>query len=176
MPDIADPPATPAKPKGFFTKENACHYAALGQAARRLVSNLKHAEANSQQPTGLSPALLNDFQSRRLVRVRAQLDRIDYMLITARDSKRIKELTDASTRLSEQERILAGRPLPGTKRPPAEGARRSREVTALLVDEVKPAVQVAPVPEVAPGAMAVQGVGPSSTPPDYDRLPGDVTP
>lgn len=51
--------------------------------------------------------------------MRGQLDRLDDELAkcSLKDSKRIRELTDAQLRLSEQERILAGRPLPGSRRP-----------------------------------------------------------
>jgi hypothetical protein len=33
------------------------------------------------------------------------------------DSRRLRDLSDAQAKLAEQERILAGRPLPGSRRP-----------------------------------------------------------
>jgi hypothetical protein len=185
VPDTPPPttPATPTKPKGFFTKENARHYNAVGLAARKLLKDLRSSEDNPQQTTGHSTPGLNDFQSRRLVRVRAQLERIDYMLMTARGSKRIKELSDASARLSVQEFALAGRPLPGTKRPTSDddGRRRARVESSMLVDEVAPAVGVpnSVTPSVQPLGWEYDdpnAVAPSNPPTTEDRLTGDVTP
>jgi len=53
----------------------------------------------------------------RLMRVRAQLDRIDEMILTETDGKVLQALATATAKLAEQERILGGRPLPGALRP-----------------------------------------------------------
>ena len=94
-----------------------------------------------------------DFHIKRLARVRAQLTRIDDELegCSFGDSKRIKDLTDAQLRLSEQERILAGRPLPGSRRPVAEAVDK-RPTIELVAAPVSQVAQVeAPVaPPVAP--------------------------
>jgi len=57
------------------------------------------------------------YPASRLSRVRAQLDRIDAMVINETDPKRLNDLACASMRLADQERKLAGRPDPGSYRP-----------------------------------------------------------
>jgi hypothetical protein len=87
----------------------------------------------------------NNFTTRRLTRVREQLERLDRMAAEENDPKRIKELADATTRLSEQERILDGRPMPGSRRPTNDKVPRGTWA------ELQPALpQVAPVAQVAP--------------------------
>jgi hypothetical protein len=67
-----------------------------------------------------------------LARTRTQLDLVAGLITkelegTDVDSKRIRELTDAQTRLSELERVLAGRPLPGSRKPAAEPRRKASQ-------------------------------------------------
>lgn len=62
---------------------------------------------------------------RRLARVRAQLDLVDTRIEeqarkSTVDGQVLNWLCSAQERLSEQERILAGRPLPGSRRPTPE--------------------------------------------------------
>jgi hypothetical protein len=114
----------------------------------------------------------DDFAGRRLKRVRDQLDRLDGIAAEETDPKRIKELADATTRLSEQERVLAGRPLPGSRRPAAEGKRGYRPESAgpmVPVAPSAPAVPAAPVAQESCCAPATPTVEP-------EKLPGDVTP
>jgi hypothetical protein len=56
--------------------------------------------------------------------VREQLDRLDALMVEEADPKRLKELADASARLSAQEFALAGRPMPGSRRPAPESKRQ----------------------------------------------------
>src|ERR1051326_9250266 len=58
-----------------------------------------------------------EYASRRLTRVRRQLDRIDRLMMTENDPQKLDRLASAQTRLREQERILSGRPLRGSLRP-----------------------------------------------------------
>ena len=116
---------------------------------------------------------LDTFAKRRLARVRAQLDRLDDELAecSLEDSKRIKELTDAQLRLSEQERILAGRPLPGSRRPAAERAPR--------LGDSAPAYEPVPVPIPVPIAQPAQPAQPPGweyDPPATDTTTGSVPP
>ena len=90
------------------------------------------------------------------------------MLLKEKDSKTLKELADASARLSVQEFALAGRPLPGTKRPAPDGARRSRSDTSMLLEDM-PVAQV--VPSVPARPLGWEYDDPSSVTP-----PADVTP
>ena len=111
----------------YFTKETARLFAARGLKKRW--------NNRAPKPPPLQPApqpvaeQQADFAQVRLARVRAQLDELDkVMQKQARrarpDSKKLKELADATARLQVQESQLAGRPGPGTLKP---GAPRARE-------------------------------------------------
>lgn len=77
------------------------------------------------------------YQAKRLGRVRLQLDRLDEMLMTESDPGKLDRLASAQTRLSEQERTLSNRPLPGTLRP-QRPSKRSREAAPEPLPEVDP--------------------------------------
>lgn len=102
-----------------FTAANAREMAAKSAQARRRLP------LEPVQPTVAAGELADpipDYHSKRLTRVRVQLNTLDSRLEdemrrTRPDARKIKELVDAQIRLSEQERILAGRPLPGSHRP-----------------------------------------------------------
>lgn len=112
----------PRKP-GTFDSARAREMSLRGHEAKR-----RRAEEFRQrvETAERDPAI--DYGVRRLARVRAQLDALDRaierIIENPRDSKGLKELVDAQTRLAEQERILAGRPLPGSRRPAREKAPR----------------------------------------------------
>jgi len=57
------------------------------------------------------------YVARELRQVRQQIDRLNGMLDQEADPVRLDRLCSAITRLSERERQLAGRPLPGSLRP-----------------------------------------------------------
>lgn len=118
----------------LITSANARQMAAKGHEAKRL-----RLEALRQTVDTLVQSPEVDYHSKRLARVRVQLGRIDDELERASlsDSKRIKELTEAQIRLAEQERILAGRPLPGSRKPAPE--RRPQEE--------RPAIVAVPAPQ-----------------------------
>lgn len=89
-------------------------------------------------PTEL-PADLDEFTARRLVRVRKQLDMLDAEVDAAipdrRLQDRVKPLVEAQSRLSEQERFLANRPGPGTRKPKAEPVSRRSADSCEPLDE-----------------------------------------
>lgn len=106
----------------LFTSETAADMARKSAESKRLrLENLRNAVADAVG----NPEI--DFKDRTLSRVRLQMenlsDEIDEAIDRA-DSKKVKELTDAYTRLGDMERILAGRPLPGSKRPAPERASK----------------------------------------------------
>jgi hypothetical protein len=80
------------------------------------------------------------FIAKRLARVRKQLDRIDGMIEKEIDPMKLDRLASAQARLAEQERILAGRPMPGSLRPkkPPEQARPYCKVSP--ISPIKPTV------------------------------------
>jgi len=88
------------------------------QAARRRKAKEDAARFLAGEPAGAQYE--SDFPSRRLVRVREHLDRLDLLLSTAKDPKVLRDLAEAAAKLQTQERELAGRPLPGSRRPPRE--------------------------------------------------------
>ena len=111
----------------LITPETARAMAALSAESRRLnplkavPPGFKLVPANYGEPTEHVPTS-DDYPAIVLARVRGQLDLVAKqitleLLKDKPDSRRLRDLTDAQTRLSEQERILAGRPLPGSHRP-----------------------------------------------------------
>ena len=93
-----------------FTAANAREMAARSHEARRERSLM----AENDPATS---ANLPDYVAQRLVRVRKQLDRLDRLIMTVEDPQKLDRLASAQARLSEQERILDGRPLPGSLKP-----------------------------------------------------------
>src|ERR1035437_908443 len=147
MPDLLEqPPATPKAKRGFFTAENARAYALKSHAADSARCRPTEPTANADDPAVIPADRDYSFTERRLMRVRMQLEKLDALAAVARNSKRLKELADATTRLSEQERILAGRPLPGSRRPASDrgNARAMIELRPLLADEPAQVQVVAP--------------------------------
>lgn len=75
------------------------------------------------------------YVAERLARVRRQLDRIDELMLTEAAPPALDRLAAAQARVSEQERILAGRPLPGAHRPgPQRRPRIDHEAGPLGLD------------------------------------------
>lgn len=135
MPDLLEPPKVK---RGFFTTENAARYAALGHAARRLRESTVAAPANPQPVT----LICDDFTTRKLARVRGQIDAVEKLLDAATEPQAVDRFANALTRLYDLERILAGRPLPGSRKPPAEprpGQSTARPTPALVQPEPSPA-------------------------------------
>ena len=91
------------------------------------------------------------FRLERLSRVRAQLTRLDKMLNEEFDPQKLDRLASAIARLSEQERLLTGRPMPGSLKP-LQGRQSSRKVTSAA--EVFANDPVTPGPLPAPPSPA----------------------
>lgn len=141
----------------LFTRENAAIMSAKGNAARwSPEARAKAKAANNPPPSASVPISLPDdtFAAKRLLRVRAQLDRLDAELAACslEDSKRVKELTDAQLRLSEQERILDDRPLPGSRRPSAD--RTSSQVASRPTPRLVQPPTTPPAPQAPPANPA----------------------
>ena len=124
-------------PMALFTSEMAKAYRvkSLASYRRNRILEKQRAEREAQaaftppQPTPLpvepppiappQPKPLDDFCEKRIARVRKQLETIDAMIAKELDPQRLDRLASAQSRVSEQERILSGRPLPGSQRPRA---------------------------------------------------------
>ncbi len=124
---VANPePKAPFGGRRFsFTPEQA-------RAARAKRTELIRAKAIENQPTleqnptAQSPAeQTGAYLSEQLARVRKHLDRVDAQMEKAKDPLDVERLARARNTLAEQERILAGRPLPGSHRPTAPRGRGS---------------------------------------------------
>ena len=128
----------------LFTKETGKAFAAKGAARRweihrqAIAAGLPAAEVKKQKPEPeptIIPPLPDDadkFPSCRLARVRRHLGRLDNLLDHETDPQKIDRLASASARLSEIERILAGRPLPGSHRPKSAGTSKRGQVAEPL--------------------------------------------
>jgi len=147
----------------LITSANAREMAAKGNFIRW---SRKPVPATTEQipaPPAIVAEKPDDYHSRRLSRVRAQLDSLDSRLEDEfqrprPDAKTIKAIVEAQMRLSEQERILAGRPMPGSRRPGNERVA-SRPTIDLKAHprELRPVVQppaVAPAPPAEPSPQS----------------------
>ena len=105
----------------LFTQETASEMgkrSVKSRLARIQAEERIHAEALERYYANLTKPLEPDtYIEKRIARVRLQLNRIDEKLMTEENPQAIDRLAAAAARLSEQERILAGRPLPGSHRP-----------------------------------------------------------
>jgi hypothetical protein len=99
-----------------ITPDNARAMAAKSWEARRKRAHEQAEQALTAlampQQVAEDPFILS-----RLVRVRKQLDRIDGMIERETDPMKLDRLASAQARLAEQERLLAGRPMPGSLKP-----------------------------------------------------------
>ena len=109
----------------LFTRENA---AILGK--RGAIARWTPKPPAPILPPVPEPLPADQFQSRRLARVRAQLDLIDAAITLEAgkhnsDGQRLNWLASAQERLAEQEGWLANRAKPGSLRPTGPGRRGS---------------------------------------------------
>jgi hypothetical protein len=154
-------------PTAYFTKENARQMQAKGILLRK---QRMDAICNTVKTLVDDPS--TDYQKVRLARVRAQLARVDEMIDEETDPKLLNQLAQAQDRLAEQERKLAGRPLPGSHRPrqagqtlPVAGAWLD-DVPAQVVAQVVPVAQPEPKPDCIPDAQP--------TPPQVVVVPVEI--
>ncbi len=152
--------------------------AAKAHAARRLrlASGKLACETFPQAPQAGPHEAANDYVSRRLARVRAQLDMVDKAFETEAtkatpDGQRLNWLAQAQERLAEQERVLDNRPLPGSRRPgkadvrpmpprawlarPVPVLAKDRPLDSLPVEPPTPAPTITPTPPPAPSVEPV---------------------
>jgi hypothetical protein len=97
--------------------------------AERILTAKAMIEVASRQIVEAQAPAAEDYVARRLARVRAQLDSLDERLAVAiaakeLDGRLLSDIAAAQARLATQEQQLAGRPLPGSRRPGKDrGAR-----------------------------------------------------
>lgn len=113
----------------FITAENAVELANRANEVRRLKRQ------RLSQPIAFQSAILQDrYTIRRLMRVRRQIELLSDMLEQAKDiadplirAQVMDRHTSGLSRLAEQERQLANRPLPGSWKPQAPRQARRQE-------------------------------------------------
>ena len=142
----------------MITKDNAREMALKSQQTRK--EQLQELRTALQVLSGDSG---KEYRARRVARVRRQLDRIDEMMMLEQDPQKLDRLASAQARLSEQERVLSGTPLPGSLRPAAERAPRSSgpESSPAPADPTftpPPVVSPEPPQEAAAGAQDIVGL------------------
>jgi hypothetical protein len=102
-----------------FTPERAAELARRGHAMRKA-----EAEAVKVMAVANDTLKVDGYVAKRIVQVRRQIEGLNERLEAAVDPKDIKALCDAISKLAELERVLAGRPLPGQRRPGKDAPTR----------------------------------------------------
>lgn len=151
------------------------HYQLTVTGRLRLASGEPAAATFPQTPQVGPHEAANDYVSRRLARVRVQLGLVDKAFETEAtkatpDGQRLNWLAQAQERLAEQERLLSGRPLPGSRRPKEDHARGPRSGGWI---ELQPALPGLPAPQVPkdgpPDSVPVEPPTPAPTAPPTHR-------
>jgi hypothetical protein len=119
--------------KAFFTKANASEYARKGNAIRWHSLPKPEPQPATSLPEPVRIAQ-DDFTQRKLARVRVQIERVEDLLTAATEPQAVDRYAAALARLYEIERVLAGRPLPGSRRPSAEPKSSAADAGAWIVD------------------------------------------
>ena len=123
----------------LFTAETAVAAAKLSHAP----TSARFAKPVEAQPTPEPPQPATEpadvYTSQVLARVRVQLNLVNSALTNALeqpkpDAQAIDRLASAQMRLAEQERILAGRPLPGSRKPAPDRADRRQGRSVVVYD------------------------------------------
>ncbi len=118
-PSLTLPEQPPRKPKfSYFSKENAKAMSRLGLEAR--LKRKAELRTIAQQPDKPMIEDATSYQRTTLLCVREQLKRLAVMMAKETEAQKLDRLASAYAKLSEQERILDGRPLPGSRRPRPE--------------------------------------------------------
>jgi hypothetical protein len=111
--------------KSWFTKENAAEMAARALEARKQAEIMR---LNGEPPKPLLPE--EKYRILTLARTRKQIERLFEMMDECDDAQKLDRLASALARLNEQERQLAGRPLPGSLKPTQQIKPRRTEPIA----------------------------------------------
>lgn len=118
----------------MITKENAVEMGRLGGLAS--VAAKIEAEKKRMEAAELAALALDrhkTFEGRALARTRLQLDEVfkAFMAECSKsnpDAAKLDRLAAAQSRLAEQERVLDGRPMPGSLRPTAKSKQSATEL------------------------------------------------
>lgn len=115
----------------LFTRENARENALKANRVRWSRERSAAAQPAIVPPVPIPiPVAEDTFTTRKLARVRGQIDRVEQLLDDADEPQAVDRFANALTRLYDLERVLAGRPLPGSRRPANEPKGRQSWVDA----------------------------------------------
>jgi hypothetical protein len=121
-------PARPSHPKYKnlrpYTKEAA---AIAGRKSAAILKQIKAAEAKriAQLEQLAAKAKLqpsHEYLEQRIKNTRLTIERLEKLLMRAKNTQDLDKLASALSKLADLERVLDGRPLPGTRRPKADRA------------------------------------------------------
>jgi hypothetical protein len=124
-------------PQVLFTTANAKEMALRGAIVRKeRYAQRKAAAKEAKQRarfgatvvTESSPAYQTGYVAGRLTRIRAHIARLDERLAAATEPLDCERLMRALSLASELERVLDGRPLPGSRRPGKERSTQDQDV------------------------------------------------
>ena len=102
----------------FINQDNAAILGAKGNAIRWSQFHAERSLAKQlTQPKPIPQPIADDYTQRRITVTRKQIRLLDDQLASCRIPKDLKAIADAIYRLSDLERQLSGRPLPGTLKP-----------------------------------------------------------
>ena len=155
-----------ARAHSTWTREQARDWSRKANEAKRL----RAANSRAMLEQGAKQAESPDYTFRLKGRVRAQIDlvltRIDEELSKSRglDAQHLDRLASAFERLYEAERVLDGRPGPGTRRPPREDPQEAKPVRS-EAQHLGAATQVVPEPRAVPKAEPQVPYGQPQVPP-----------
>lgn len=108
----------------LINSQNARLMAARSHESRRLRAGQCGLRANPlPQTPPQTPQSTRDFLAERLIRVRGLIVRVNELFNAEDDAHKLDRMASALARLSELERVLDGRPLPGSFRPARIKAR-----------------------------------------------------
>jgi hypothetical protein len=114
-----------------FTKANAAEMARKSHEQRRINQALRDDALSKPTLMSHDGAQPDQYVAVQLTRARTHISRINSMLDRETDAQTLERLSRALGVLSERERVLAGRPLPGSRRPAKESPTRPRSILAL---------------------------------------------
>ena len=129
-----------------ITSANARELQAKSTLARlEAKAALALAKASEAQFPQIDPYL-----AKRLSRVRIQVESLNKLLDTELDPQKIDRLVNAIYRLTELERVIAGRPLPGSYKPTPQRRAASNNTQATLSPLVDEPPNITTPPQAQP--------------------------
>ena len=108
----------------LFTSENARELGQRGAKERWAKAKAREAEEQEAARVSRIVATPDGFTGQIITRTREHIVRLSDMIAAERDAMKLDRLASALSRLSELERVLSGRPLPGSFKPVAPKVRK----------------------------------------------------